>query len=205
MATTLWREPIELSAGDTLAFKRNLTDYLATDGWGLTYDLRGGAQAISFASVADGAAHSMSVPAATTATWLPGEYILAGYAQKGDERHQIYLGSLTITANVPALPGDEPVKTFAQKMVEQLETVMLAKAGDDLAASRVGDSQFQYLTPAELRSERSYWISVRQREIDTERAKAGLAVSTKVKPLFRVLSPGPATGLFGRGSGYGGW
>lgn len=198
MSQTQYREPIEFAAGDTLSFTRKLPDYLAGDGWSLTYELRGGAQAIEFSSTASGGDHAIAVTAAVTATWLPAEYILAGYAVKAAERHQVYLGTISITQNLPAATGDVPKKTFAALMVEKLEATMLAKAGDDLARSALNDTGFWYLTPEQLRVEHGYWKSVRVNEIKMERAKAGLPTGNKIRPSFNVVACG-ATGAIWRG------
>lgn len=190
MADTAWREPEELAAGDTLCFERALRDYPATDGWSLTYELRGGAQPIEFISVADGASHKIEVAAAVTATWLPGDYAFTGYVIKGDERHRIFYGDFKLWPNAQDMPGNQPVQTFAQKMVAQLELVMLAKAGDDLAASQSGETRFQLLTPEELRLEHGYWSQIRKQEIARERAKLGRPTGNKIRPIFNISLQG---------------
>ena len=198
-----WREPSSIVAGDTLAFSRKLSDYSAADGWSLSYTARAEAQSITFTSTADGVAHVINVDAATTAGWLPGEYVLVGYVVKGGERHQVYEGDLTIESN----PQTEPTqaKTFAQQMVENLEAVMLGKAGDDVLESRIGETQFKFLSPQELRTEHGYWLSVRNQELAMNRARAGRPTGRKIRPLVRVVNQQPSVGMFGRGSGYGGW
>jgi hypothetical protein len=204
-----WREPIEIASGDTLKFKRYLPDFSAADGWSLDYELRGQGQAISFQSVTDtdGKTHSVTVSTSDTSSWLPGEYALYGYAVNttSNERNQIYYGTLTVYPDAQTLPAEAVVKTFAQKMVDQIELVMLAKAGDDLAASQIGETRFQYLTPAELRTEHGYWKSVRRNEIALEKARNGKPTGNKIRPRFGVMSSGPGVGMFTRGSGYYGW
>ena len=199
-----WREPEEIAAGDTLTFNRRLSDYPATDGWSLLYVLRGGAQDIEFTSTADLDTHSITVPAATTAAWLPADYILAGYAVNADQRFQVYEGPLTVAPNLPAAP-EQNVKTFAQQMVENLEAVMLGKAGGDLLESRIGETQFRYLSPEQLRVEHGYWVTVRNHELAMIRAASGRPTGRKIRPLFRVQSQQPSVGMFGKGTGYLGW
>lgn len=206
MSQTLWREPQEFPAGDTLAFTRRLADYLATDGWSLHYDLRGGAQPISFDSVADGSNHKITVAAAVTALWLPADYILVGYAVNGDERHQIYYGDFVLTENLADALGDEPQKTFAQQMVENLEAVMLGKATNDLLESRIGETLFRYLTPEQLRMEHGYWSGVRRQEIAKLNAKQGRPTGNKIRPQLNVKNISPTIGVSRWPNGnYGGW
>jgi hypothetical protein len=213
---TQWREPSEFAAGDTLSFSKRLSDYPASEGWSLKYELRlsspaGGGQAIEFTSTAnpDGSAHDVSVTAAVTGTWLPGDYVLRGYAIKAlaggqVERHQIYDNSFTLLEDLPSAAGSEPQQTFAQKMIAQLETVMLAKAGDDLQRTAAGETGFWFWSPEDLRKEHGYWTQVRRQEVAKLNAKAGRPTGNKVRPLFRVVSSGPASGSTYRG-GYGGW
>jgi hypothetical protein len=200
---TQWREPSEFAAGDTLSFSRRLADYPASQGWSLLYELRGGSQAIEFVSAADGDAHVMVVSKDTTAAWLPGDYVMAGFAVNAGQglRQQIYYGDLLVGANLPVTAGNEPQLTLAQEMIAKYELVMKAKAGDDLARSAVGDTGFWFLTPAQLREEWGYWKTVRRQEVAAERAKAGKPTGNKVRSVLRVLNGGPAFGAGGFGIG----
>lgn len=203
MSQTIWREPIEFAAGDTLSFTRRLPDYPASEGWSLLYELRGGAEVITFESTPDVDSHVILVPSATTAAWLPGDYLLVGFAQNGAVRHQVYYASLAITPNTP---DAGPEETFAQKMIAALEAVMLAKAQDDLAESAFRDSRFAYLTPEQLRTEHAYWVCVRRNEIAKERANHGRPTGNKIRPQINVKTTGPAVGMStGYLTGYGGW
>lgn len=186
------REPQEFAAGDTLSFRRRLAKFPPTDGWSLKYEMRGGAQPIEFVSTADTTpdSHLVNVAASVTSLWLPAEYNLAGYAINGGERHQIYFAPLLVSEDLSAAPGDEDQRTFAQKMVEQLEATMLAKAGDDLARSAQGDTGFWYLTPEQLERSHAYWTRVRRNETAKENAKNGRATGYRTRPLFRVVPSG---------------
>jgi hypothetical protein len=191
------REPQEFAAGDTLQFRRTVEGFSPSDGF-LLYELRGGpaaGPAIEFQSTADGGSHLVSVAAAVTAAWLPGEYVFAGYAIKAGVREQVYLATLTVTPDQVAAAGDAPQQTFAQKMVEKLEGVMLAKAGDDTLESQLDGTRFKFMSMAEIRTEHGYWKSVRRNEIAIENAKNGRPTGNKVRPLFRVLSAGTGFGV----------
>ena len=203
---TQWREPLVIVAGDTLAFNRRLASYPAP-AWHLIYDLRGGKQAIEFASTPILESHSITVPATITTTWFPGDYTLTGYAVSADgsERHQIFELDIPIKANAQTEKGDADIRTFAQKMVDNLESIMLGKASEDLLESRIGETQFRYLTPEQLRTEHGYWKTVRRYEIARDRARAGRPTGLVTKPVMNIVGVGPNRGLFNRGSGYGGW
>lgn len=196
-ATTQWREPAEFAAGDSLIFERCLSDYPAPV-WSIDYEMRGGAQAINWTTVADGSNHFTNIAKATTAAWLPGDYTLAGYVGNGTERHQIYQGPCTILPNVPLEAGNEPQQTFAQTMLANLEAVMLGKAGADLLESRIGETQFKYMSQADLRTEHGYWSMVRKNEIAKENARMGRPTGNNIRPVMRVKQGSFTVGAFTR-------
>lgn len=193
---TLWREPQEFAAGDTLSFSRSLDDFRASQGWSLKYDMRGGSQPIEFISTATNDDHKILVLPAVTATWLPGDYTLAGEAINSGtgETHQIYLGYITITPNLSAMAGNAPAQTFAQQMLAQIEEVLLAKASGDLLESQVGDSRFKFLSMEELRTEHGYWKSVRANEIAIQNAKMGRPTGNKIRPRMNITGYAPQLG-----------
>lgn len=206
MALNFWQEPLKLTQGDTLTFQRFLSDY-QPPAWQLTYEIRGGSQVIEFLSTPSGNNHLIMVPAATTAGWLPGDYVMAGYAINSGtgERVQFYYNALPIYSNLAGSPGNLPTQTFAQKMLATIETVLLAKATGDLISSAVGDTRFQYLTMEELRTEHGYWKQVRANEVAKLNAKMGRPTGYKIRPRTNVTAPGPSVGMFPPFSGYYGW
>jgi hypothetical protein len=192
----VWQEPIELRAGDTLSFSKCLSNFKPSGGWSLQYQIRGSGDPISFQSTDYGDHHVILVPSATTAAWKPGDCKLIGFATDNTQRFQIYDGQISILPNATSDAEDTYPKTFAQKMLEQIETALLAQAGNPLAASRVGDSQFQYLTPDQLTKQYAIWLSKRRNEIAKERAAAGLPSGYKTHATFSVTpSIGWGTGV----------
>lgn len=186
------REPEEFCAGDTLAFTRTLPDYPAPD-WTVTYELVGNnAPRIEFVSTASNLDHSITVDAATTAAWLPGTYLLVGYASNGTERHRIYYGQLRVYPNQEAAAGNEDARTFAQKMVDMLEGLLLSKGG--LLESRVGDSLFRYESLEQVRTEHGYWLGVRRQEIAKQRAKEHRPTGNKIRPRMNIAAAGQVFG-----------
>src|ERR1700744_5173154 len=99
-------EPVQIVQGDTINFIRYFGNYPASQGWQLQYNLRGGAQPIQFSSVADGDSHVVSVTAAITATWLPNQYEMQGFAinTTTQERERIYFNNLLISKDLSVAP-----------------------------------------------------------------------------------------------------
>jgi hypothetical protein len=192
---TQWREPITVAAGDTVSFTRKLYEYPASQGWNLDYEIRGGAEPISFQSTPNGDLHVIYLAPAVTALWLPGQSYMAGYASNGTDRERIYCGELTIAPNLEGARGDLPIKTFAQRMVEKLERVMEGTADSTLLESRIGETQFKFLTPQQLTWWHGYWKGQRRQEIAKERAQNGLPTGNKIRPVARVCFSGGGLGV----------
>ncbi len=168
-------EPRNIAAGDTLSWARYLSNFPASAGWQLTYELRGNGQAIEFESTANGDSHVILVPAATTALWLPAEYVMEGFAGNvaSSERQRIFLNNLTVGINLETAPPDEDVKTHAQKMVEIIQGVQSGKNRHDILESDVEGTRIKRLSPKELRDEYNYWVQIRQTEIKAENSRNG--------------------------------
>lgn len=193
------REPTRLAAGDTINFLRSFGKYPFTGGWVLKYEMRGQAQPIEFISQQWNAGndHLLFVAAATTQTWLPGEYMLEGFAENAGtgERYQIYLAQLELSANLEGSAGDINVTTHAQRMVALIETVMEGKAGHDVLNSVVEGTRIDRIPPKELFALYVKYKVMRKSEVDAERARSGQPSRNKIRPLFSITSPGPVLGM----------
>lgn len=199
------REPIYLAAGDTLSFQRFFPDYLPQNGWSLTYEIRGGGQAIEFSSSADETGHVVTVAESVTAEWTPGNVTLAGYAVNAgaSERHQIYLAPLTIGTDLQTAAADDDTQTLAQKMIATLGDVILKKAGGDLLESQFGETRFKFMTMVEMRTELAYWKEMRRNEIALARARNGMPNGMTTLPVMNFAGRG--CGNFRGGWPLGGW
>ncbi len=180
-------EPQTLAAGDTISFLKSLSDYLPSAGWSLLYELAGDLN-YQFTSTASGESHQLTVAAAVTALWVPGEYELSGYAVNAGtgERVQIYQARLVVTPNVAT--GETAPRSHAAKMVELIEAVMLGKAAHDILESDIEASRIKRISPAELRTEYSFWKAQLSSEEDAARAAHGLPNRRKIKPRFQITN-----------------
>lgn len=188
MAATSTREPLLLVAGDTISFTRTLPDYPATDGWSLKYEIRGGAQAIEFTSVASGAAHQVKVEEDVTATWLPGDYTIAGFAINANtgDRHQIYYAAFEIFKDLVAAPGDANLQTHAQRMVKLCEDRLEELAAHVLNDSKVETTEWYRTKREEYLRLRNHYKAEVKNELDAQRAANGLPSRNKITPIFNI-------------------
>jgi hypothetical protein len=93
------REPENFNAGDTVSWKKSLSDYKASDGWVLKYAARG-AGSINLTASADGDDHLTSISAATSSTYTAGTYKWLAYVEKAGERYTVGEGYWDIKVNL---------------------------------------------------------------------------------------------------------
>ena len=160
-------EPTEVIAGDTIKFAISLGDYLASDGWVLSYSIRNAADHYDVTGTAFGADHLIEVLASDTAIWAPGEYQYAGYVALGAERYTVRRGTLRVVGNFANLvPHD--FRTQARKAVDDLKAALAtfkATAGRVKRYSIAGrDVEFETIT--EMMKLLQFW----QREVANEEA-----------------------------------
>lgn len=113
-------EPSRLTAGDTLAWTRTLTDYPASAGWVLKYRLINAAGKIDITASASGADHAISVPAATSAAWLPGIYAWQSWVEKGVERYTQGTGQIEIARNLAGETAGLETRSNARQILDAL-------------------------------------------------------------------------------------
>jgi hypothetical protein len=202
----LWREPIQIAAGDTLTFTRRIPAYPAGAGWGLTYELTSAAgPAIQFQSVASGNDHAVTVAAAVTALWVSGEYVLTGYAVNvgSAERFQVFFPAPFIVLPNTATGGVGVAQpTHCQKMITSLEATLEQMAQDDLQETSIAGTQFRSEKREDIKKLLNIYYGEHQVEVDRQRSRDGLPNRNKIRMRLRVMSPGMALGTGGFGAGY---
>lgn len=93
------QEPLNFTAGDTVKWKKSLSDYKASAGWALKYSARGDA-AFTVNASADGDDHLVTISATTSAGYTPGTYKWISWVEKDSERYTIEEGYFTVKPNL---------------------------------------------------------------------------------------------------------
>lgn len=189
-------EPQEFSAGDSIYFRKFLGQWLPSNGWSLTYEMRGGALPIQWLSVPDVDEHVITIPTPATQAYAPLEYELTGYAVNAgkNERHQFYQNVCRVTPNLIGAAGDINVKTFYQQMVEKYQVALLKLADSFVLESDIEGTRILRQKRAEITAEYQTYYRLRQNEIDQQRAKDGLPSRNAIHPRLLVSFPGPIFG-----------
>ena len=172
-------EPSEIIAGDTLKFKKSLSDYPAAT-WTLTYYLVKTSIQITFAGTADGTDHLISVANTTTANWTAGIYKWESYISKTGERYKIARGTIEIKPNLAAQTAGYDARSHVKKVLDALDSLLEGKASRDVMNITIGGQSISKLTPDELRRWRNEYRSHYQAEIEKENIKNGKSSKRKV-------------------------
>ena len=180
------KEPYEIIAGDTLQWKKSLSDYLAGDGWALKYSLRGPAE-IDIATTADGDDHKVDETAATTAAWNTGDYWWAAYVEKGVERFQIGTGTFKIKPNLEVQTGAYEGRSHAKKVLDAIEAVIEGTATKEQQSYTIGTRSLVQKSVQELLQLRNQYKDEYARELSAERVDRGEASGRKI--LTRFVRP----------------
>jgi len=182
--TTPTTEPLRLPAGDTLAFTKSLSDYLASDGWVLSYTLINGTHKITFAATASGADHAVNVLAATTAGWTAGTYTWQSVVTRAAERYTVGQGSMVVAPNFAAATTYD-ARTSARKALDAVNTALEtygAKAY--LQGYEINGRKQQFHTPGDFMAFRSKLQGEVAREDNAARLAAGLAPRNQIAVRF---------------------
>jgi len=176
------REPLEITAGDTVEWTRTLSDYPADDGWTLNYALRGPAK-VDLTSEADGSSHKTTIT--SIAITVAGTYYVQGYVTKDSERHTVYTGRIKVNPN---LAGETEAtydgRCHAQRVIDAIEAVIEGRAAKDqlemqIDGRRISKTPFEEL----IRIRQQYRLELAT-ITNKEKRKQGRGVGRTVK--FRL-------------------
>ncbi len=187
MSDIALREPLIVAAGDSLEFQRTLRDYLPSAGWSLTYLLRAGNGEVQVTvnSTASGDAHLIDEDA-FAAGIEPGDYVLAGFAVNGAERHQIYLSELTVTADLGSQAAAGSILSHTQRMIPLLEAQLERLAANELDVSNVQQVELRRVQRLSLEKQLAINKELRANEIAQENMRNGRGSGNIIRTRFDI-------------------
>lgn len=139
--------------GDTLTLTQTLTDYPANAGWVLNYRLllrAGAGAAITFASVASGSAHQITVAKATTAAWVAGTYTWASWVTDGTSSHSVAHGTTDLLADPRTATSPLDLRSPAQIALDNVRATIEGKASSDVLKYVINGRQLEHYPMSEL-------------------------------------------------------
>lgn len=182
-------EPLVVTAGDLVTWKRSLPDYPANDGWVLSYALTKSSVRITFSSTASGADHLVSVAAATSAAWTAGAYLIQGYVTKAatSERYRVFEANIEILTNLAAQSSGYDGRSHAKKVLDAIEAVLESRASKTVQSWSGLEQSFSLIPTAELLTMRDKYRA----EYQAEQAASNIArgLGNKRNVFVRFTSP----------------
>lgn len=170
-------EPINLHAGDSVAWSRAVPAYPSADGWALHYVLNGPERQTIEAT--GGAAYEVNLTAAKTAAWAPGLYRWVAMVVKGDDRVTVDTGTIQIEPNWETA-SPEDVRTHAARMVALIEAALEKRIPKDQQSYEIDGQRLDRIPIERLRELRMQY----QRELGSQRRPGG-PTGRKIKARLR--------------------
>lgn len=177
IATIPTTEPKYFYAGDSVTWKISNSDYPASSGWTLKYDLvKSGTAVLTLTTSASGADHLISIASTVTALYTAGEYFWRSYVTKSTEKYGISEGFIEIKTNLTAATTGYDFRTTAKRVVDALESIL---AGDTSATNLLIISQscgeLNVSRKADIYEELQKWKAIWETEkakLDMEQGRA---------------------------------
>ena len=182
-------EPLVVTAGDLVTWKRTFSDYPADSGWVLSYALTTTSLRITFSSTASGADHLVSVAAATTAAWVAGNYLIQGYVTKAatSERYRVFEANIEILTNLAAASAGYDGRSHARKCLDAIEAVLESRAGKAIQSWSGLEQSFSLIPTADLLTMRDKYRVEYQAEQAASNIARGLGNKRNVFVRFTNL------------------
>jgi hypothetical protein len=172
-------EPQSIVRGDTVTWKRSLSEYPAPT-WVLRYEFRGPASFAIIAS-ADGTDHLVAVAKASTANWNEGLYAWQSIVDNGVTRKTIWTGRLEILKDLAQPQAVFDPRTHAEIMIDHLQTELQRTETLMHEAHSIGARQVQRRRLTELRQLLLSYRADRARELRKDRVARGLPAGGRIK------------------------
>lgn len=165
-------EPETFFVGETLEWTKDLEDFPAGE-WTLTYYFRGVGTGFDAVATADGSAHSVTVPAATTAGLSAGAYFWQAWAEKGPEKHLVDQGRSAVKPSLAGVTTATAVDNRTQAE-RDLEAVRLALVGNlEVQEYTIGNRTLRRRSLKELQDLEQQLVRRVNAERRRERARQG--------------------------------
>jgi hypothetical protein len=152
-------EPDQIIAGDSISWRKLLSDYPASAGWALSYALRGPGK-IDIDAAADDDGHLIQIGAAATVSWAAGFYTWTLFAKLGADRYTVAQGAIEILADPAAIAAGVDQRPHCKKVLDAIEALLEGKASRDQREFEIDGVRISRMEIGELLR----WRTVYRRE-----------------------------------------
>jgi len=182
----LFNEPATIQGGDTVKWKKTLTDFPAPT-WTLKYYLVKTGEQIVITAVADGTDHSVVLTKATTAAYKVGTYSWQAFVDDGTERFKMDEGAMEVLPDFETQTTGFDNRSIPAQMVDAFEALFTGKITRldlDKTSYSIANRSITKLSVAELRVEYLRWKADLKAEQDAEKIATGLPTGNKILTRF---------------------
>lgn len=174
-------EPSTIQSGDTVKWTKSLADYPANDSWVLAYRLVNRFDNYDITTSASDANHAVTISAATTAAYQPGEYKLIGWVTKAGEQYSIDTKEVKVKPNLAVIEGYDGRST-AQISLDALNEGLRKYAGNAWRQSyTIENRTMTFRSAKDFFVLRSALVAEVNREKQAERLAQGLGSTNRVR------------------------
>lgn len=181
-------EPTDFVVGDFVQWKRtDLSDDYPNTAYTLTYvsrDAGGGSHEFSVAGTASGSDYLFTILGSASDDFSAGhhKWQLEIVRNSDSERIVHETGHWDIHVDMD-VNGVDP-RSFAQTMVDKIETILTGKADSDVGSYSIAGRSLTKMTFAELEEARNRYMSIYKREQADEAVKKGKPSPNTIKVRF---------------------
>lgn len=172
----------ETRAGDTFLLNFDLDDYPASEGWAITYNLRGPSQIDIIGSIDQGQ-YEIEALSATTANWTPGDYWAFITVNLAGQKKTIEAGQTKILPALSSLNNFDG-RTHNQKVRDALKSLIEGKAEQDVDSYSIAGRSLTKLNPKDLLQWYRYYVNECRKEENEAKRARGEAVSSSILARF---------------------
>lgn len=144
--------PAKLVAGDTLEFKKTVSDHSAADGWSMTYYIRGNGTGMrqSYSSQSETGDFLFVVDDRDTAEWTVGKYRFEGYVYKDGSRYRVDYGDFEVLPDFQAGTGALDTRSDNQKALDAITATINGSASIAEKQMQIGGKSIERFSLDEL-------------------------------------------------------
>jgi hypothetical protein len=188
MTDILYIEPSFFSAGDTVTWKKTVSDYPPADGWTLTYKIRSATAVYTVVCTTSGTDYLATILAAASAVMVAGVYSWVAYVTKTGEQHTIATGTVTILPDI-TVSSVVDARTDARIIYDSLIVAYKAyiSSSGNWKSFTINNKAVTFNSADEIIKQMEYWRIIVQREEDL--AKIANGSSNPRRPLTRFRRP----------------
>jgi hypothetical protein len=172
-------EPISFVAGNTVKWRKTLSDYPATV-WTLTYSFVQSGDYQTIVADADGDDHVITISATDSADFSAGVYDYQATVTDGSETMTVGEGKVSVKPDFASQTDGFDNRSHAKKMIDILEPLLLTIAAKGHATYTIGGRSMTYRTESALRRDLAYWRAI----YASEERKAGRKKRSTIKVRF---------------------